>query len=91
VKTVVGIVNFIRALNHRRLQDHVDAFDAEHGDVQFHNSVRWFSHGAVLERFVALFPHTFSFRQRENILHVPFTSEVCGADEEAAKQVLVGV
>ena len=63
MQTVVEIVNLIRAraLNHRRLQNHMATFHAEYGDVLFYNSVRWLSRGAVLERFVALLPHIISF------------------------------
>ena len=63
MQTVVEIVNLIRAraLNHRRLQNHLATFDAEYGDVLFYNSVRWLSRGAVLGRFVALLPRIISF------------------------------
>ena len=37
------------------------------GNVLLYNSVRWFSHGAVLERLVAMSPHIISFL--EEICH----------------------
>lgn len=54
---VVKIVNFIRsrALNHRQFKEFLQEIEASHGDVIYHNSVRWLSRAKVLTRFLTLF------------------------------------
>ena len=78
-KTVVGIVNRIRgrAFNHRQFHNHLVAFDAEYGNVLFYNSFRWLSHGAVLEKFVALFLHIVSFLEEIAKLNTQFKIRLC--------------
>ena len=50
---VVLNVNFIKnhALNHRKFHTFLADLDCEHGDVMYHNEVRWLSRGKVLRRF----------------------------------------
>lgn len=52
VDPVVSVVNTIRAraLNHRQFQSLLEDMEAEHGDVLYHNNVRWLSLGKVLKR-----------------------------------------
>lgn len=52
VDPVVSVVNTIRAraLNHRQFKSLLEDMEAEHGDVLYHNNVRWLSLGKVLKR-----------------------------------------
>ena len=53
MSVVVLNVNFIKnhALNHRKFHTFLADLDCEHGDVMYHNEVRWLSRGKVLRRF----------------------------------------
>ena len=56
MNVVVSKVNFIKnhALNHRQIQTFLADLDCEHGDVMYHNEVRWLSRGKVLRRFFSI-------------------------------------
>ena len=53
MSVVVLNVNFIKnhSLNHRKFHTFLADLDCEHGDVMYHNEVRWLSRGKVLRRF----------------------------------------
>ncbi|CAH1109216.1 unnamed protein product [Psylliodes chrysocephalus] len=53
MKTVINIVNYIRAreLNHRKFKNLLEEMNSYYGDVLLHTSVRWLSRGKVIERF----------------------------------------
>ena len=55
MSVVVLNMNFIKnlALNHRQFQTFLAGLDREHGDVMYHNEVRWLR-GKVLRRFFQL-------------------------------------
>ena len=56
MSVVVSNMNFIKnhALNHRQFQTFLADLNCEHGDVMYHNEVRWLSSGKVLRRFFQL-------------------------------------
>ena len=56
MSVVVSNENFIEnhALNHRQFQTFLADLNCEHGDVMYHNEVRWLSRGKVLRRFFQL-------------------------------------
>lgn len=68
MKTVINIVNFIRAreLNHRRFKSLLQELGSEHNDVILHTSVRWLSRGKVLERFFSLRNEIILFLDQNN-------------------------
>ena len=53
MSVVVSNVNFIKnyALIHRQFQTFLADLNCEHGDVMYHNEVRWLIRGKVLRRF----------------------------------------
>ena len=55
MSVIASNVNFIKdhALNHRQFQTFLANLDCEHGDVMYHNEVRWLR-GKVLRRFFQL-------------------------------------
>lgn len=56
--TVTKIVNFLVAhspLIHRQLQSFLEEVESAYTDISLPSSVRWFSCGKVLERFVGCF------------------------------------
>lgn len=68
MKTVVNIVNFIRAreLNHRKFKSLLEELKSEYGDVLLHTGVRWLSRTKVIERFYALRHEIILFLQQNN-------------------------
>lgn len=68
MKTVINIVNFIRAreLNHRKFKSLLEELGSEYGDVLLHTGVRWLSRTKVLERFYALRHEIILFLQQNN-------------------------
>ncbi|XP_060803031.1 general transcription factor II-I repeat domain-containing protein 2-like [Amyelois transitella] len=68
MKTVINIVNFIRAreFNHRRFKSLLQELGSEHNDVILHTSVRWLSRGKVLERFFSLRNEIILFLDQNN-------------------------
>ncbi|XP_022127415.2 general transcription factor II-I repeat domain-containing protein 2-like [Pieris rapae] len=68
MKTVVNIVNFIRAreLNHRKFKSMLQELNSEYGDVLLHTGVRWLSRTKVVERFYALRHEIILFLQQNN-------------------------
>ncbi|PVD24665.1 hypothetical protein C0Q70_15150 [Pomacea canaliculata] len=52
IDPVVSVINTIRAraLNHRQFKALLEDIEAQHGDVLYHNNVRWLSLGKVLKR-----------------------------------------
>lgn len=67
MKTVVNIVNFIRAreLNHRKFKSMLQELNSEYGEV-LHTEVRWLSRTKVVERFYALRHEIILFLQQNN-------------------------
>nr|XP_061800942.1 general transcription factor II-I repeat domain-containing protein 2-like [Nerophis lumbriciformis] len=52
MSTITRAVNIIRAkgLNHRQFKAFLSELETEHGDLPYHNEVRWLSQGKVLQR-----------------------------------------
>ncbi|XP_023212740.1 general transcription factor II-I repeat domain-containing protein 2-like [Centruroides sculpturatus] len=71
MKTVINIVNYIRAreLNHRKFKSLLEEVDSQYNDVLLHTSVRWLSRGKVLERFFSLRKEIMLFLQQNNKIY----------------------
>ena len=56
MSVVASNVNFIKnhAVNHLQFQAYFADLNCKHGDVMYHNEVRWISSGKVLRRFFQL-------------------------------------
>lgn len=71
MKTVISIVNYIRAreLNHRKFKNLLEEVNSYYSDVLLHTSVRWLSRGKVLERFFSLRLEIILFLQLNNKIY----------------------
>lgn len=71
MKTVISIVNYIRAqeLNHRKFKSLLEELNSNYSDVLLHTSVRWLSRGKVLERFYSLRHEIILFLQQNNKIY----------------------
>ncbi|XP_049946426.1 zinc finger BED domain-containing protein 5-like [Schistocerca serialis cubense] len=90
VDPVIGVVNIIRAraLHHRQFKSLLEEVGAEHEDVNYNNTVRWFSMGKVLKRVWGLQDEIILFLDTKEVSH-DFVAKI-GCEEWRYEMMFAG-